>query len=105
VCFNIDFKDDYEFKVFFESILNKMRKNIFGFRIVFFLDKNISLEIGYVLSNLYAHTFKATIIENQVVVSQVFNLRDLFNRLSQLNLLDVFYNEVMLWHLCGGYNE
>ena len=100
---NTDPKDSYEFEMLFNSIFSKASKSSLGFRVNFFLDKNISLEIVYG-SVPYIHIFKAIILEDQVVINQVFKPQDLFNRLSQLNLLNIFCNKVILWYLNGGSN-
>jgi len=100
--FNIDFKSNHGFKSFFESILSKVNeKGISWIKTTFSLSKNISLEISYVLISQYAYTFRAAIIENQVIVNQIFDSQSLFNALNQLELLDSFYDEVILWYLNG----
>lgn len=104
--FNADLKNNCEFEMLFSSILSKVsKKGNSWVKTTFFLNKNISLEISYILISQCTYTFRAAVIENQTIINQVFNLQDLFNRLSQLGLLDIFCNEVILWHLNGGNCE
>lgn len=96
---NVDFKSNHKFKLFFKSVLDRVSKKGVSYKTTFFLSKNIFLEISYILINQYTYAFRAAMIKNQMVINQSFDSQNLFNILNQLELLDNFYNEVILWYL------
>ena len=88
-----------EFDSMFNIILDKLNNNIFGFRFIVTLEDNVFLEISYIMSNAGAVLKFIFLTKDNSVICQVFNREGLFSRLSQLNLLEVFCNEVIKWHL------
>jgi len=92
-------KFNYEFNSLLKVISDRAVSVVPTFRLLFFLSKDISLEISYVMIGSYTYALKFTLLKDGGVVIQVFDNQNLFGYLDQLDLVESFCDEVLKWIL------
>ena len=88
-----------EFDLMFDIILNDSIKNVPWFNLIFSLGEEYKLKVDYIIISSYTYSLKFTLLQDNRIVVQIFDKSGLFGRLCQLDLLDIFCDEVIKWRL------